>query len=76
MAPLARALTSTFRASRCAVQQRPGVNPLSSVLRRDPSSIRTYAEQFQRTKPHVNIGKFQPILKFSSIDESRYNWPC
>ena len=76
MAPLARVLTSTLRASRSAIQQRPGVNPLSSVLRKVPSSIRSYAAQFQRTKPHVNIGTFYPRPFTSGADCIRHHWPC
>ncbi|KAJ9637874.1 translation elongation factor Tu [Coniosporium apollinis] len=58
MSPFAQAF---LRASRAALRQRTGVNPVQQALgvqggARYVAAVRNYATVFERNKPHVNIG--------------------
>ena len=57
MSAIARSLAPFLRTSRYAVQRQRGVNPVQRVLAQDPKLARGMATMFERTKPHVNIGK-------------------
>lgn len=52
----ARSLNALVRSSRIAAQSSTHVNPVNSVFGQNRILARNYAAQFQRTKPHVNIG--------------------
>ncbi len=53
-----RSVTSLLRTSRHVVTPARGVNPVTKVWGHDRFGARTYAAVFERTKPHVNIGKW------------------
>lgn len=62
MPAFVRSVAPFLRTARFALQQGTSVNPLqTALLSRNGASVvngaRTYAAAFQRTKPHVNIGK-------------------
>jgi hypothetical protein len=52
-----RSVTSILRTSRLAACSSRHVNPINRVFGHDRFAARTYATVFERTKPHVNIGK-------------------
>lgn len=56
MVVITRSLVPILRASRLAVRQQKGVNPVQQVFGRDANGIRGLATVFERSKPHVNIG--------------------
>jgi hypothetical protein len=55
--PVSRSLVSILRTSRATLSQPRGTNPVNRVFGHDRFAARTYATVFERTKPHVNIGK-------------------
>ncbi|MCJ1332368.1 translation elongation factor Tu [Thelotrema lepadinum] len=56
MPSLSRSFTPILRASRVALRQQKGVNPVQRVFAQDGTAFRCYATAYARTKPHVNIG--------------------
>lgn len=56
MSNLQRSLNVMFKASRASLQRPRAVNPVQHVLSRGMGA-RQMASAFQRTKPHVNIGR-------------------
>lgn len=71
MSNLFRSANILLRTSRYALQRRP-VNPVYNVLRQNPAAFRGMATVFERTKPHVNIGKFSKIAFSIVSDIDRY----
>lgn len=65
--PVSRSLVSTLRASRLGLSKSRGANPVNRVFGHDRFAARTYATVFERTKPHVNIGKDQWVPQTRSI---------
>ena len=65
MVVITRSLAPILRTSRLALRQQRGVNPVQHVFGKDVSGIRGLATHFERSKPHVNIGK---LLALSSVD--------
>jgi elongation factor Tu len=64
MPAFARSVTPFLRTARFALQQGNAVSPLQHALRGQKgaavlNTARCYATAFERTKPHVNIGKNQ-----------------
>ena len=56
MVVISRSITPFLRASRIAIRQQKGVNPVQQIFGRDANGTRGLATVFERTKPHVNIG--------------------
>ena len=57
MAAFARSLRPFLRTTGLAVRQQKSGNPLQQAFGKNPASIRGLATAFERSKPHVNIGK-------------------
>ena len=62
MPTFARSVAPFLRTARSALQQGNSISPLQHALQRQNgaavlSAARTYATVFERTKPHVNIGR-------------------
>ncbi len=57
MSAFVRSVTPLLRTSRIALRQQRGVNPVQQVFRGDRNGARGLATVFERTKPHVNIGR-------------------
>lgn len=57
MVVVTRSLAPILRTSRLALRHQRGVNPVQQVFGKDASGIRGLATVFERSKPHVNIGK-------------------
>ena len=53
-----RSVTSLLRTSRHVASPARGLNPINRVFGHDRFGARTYATVFERTKPHVNVGRF------------------
>lgn len=53
----ARSLTSALKTSRTGLSLSRGANPVCRVFGHDRFGARAYAVAFERTKPHVNVGK-------------------
>jgi hypothetical protein len=71
-----RSISSLYRTTR-ALNARGG-NPVNRVFGHDRFGARSYAQAFQRDKPHVNIGK--SIVTAVASPESilmmrRHDWP-
>lgn len=58
MLTFTRSITPLLRTGRFAIGHRPSVNPVTQVLGRDVNAVRGFAQVFERTKPHVNIGVY------------------
>lgn len=58
MSNFTRSIAPLLRTSRLAIRQRPSVNPITQVFGRELNGARGFAQVFERTKPHVNIGMF------------------
>lgn len=58
MSTFTRSIAPLLRTGRLAIQHRFSVNPVTQVLGRDVSGVRGFAQVFERTKPHVNIGMY------------------
>lgn len=57
MVVITRSLAPILRTSRLALRQQRGVNPVQQVFGRDANGVRGLATVFERSKPHVNIGR-------------------
>jgi hypothetical protein len=57
----ARSITSVLKTSRAGLSLPRGANPVCRVFGHERFGARAYAVAFERTKPHVNVGK-QPIF--------------
>lgn len=57
MAVFARSLRPFLRTTGLAIRQQTCNHPLQQVFGKDPASARGLATVFERSKPHVNIGK-------------------
>ena len=66
-----RSVTSILRTSRLAACSSRHVNPINRVFGHDRFAARTYATVFERTKPHVNIGKGKPLIPAKSMLTTR-----
>lgn len=58
MSSFTRSIAPLLRTGRLAIRQRPGVNPVTQVFGKDANGVRGFAQVFERTKPHVNIGMY------------------
>lgn len=58
MSTFTRSITPLLRTGRLAIRQRPRVNPITQVFGREVNGVRGFAQVFERTKPHVNIGMY------------------
>lgn len=58
MSTFTRSIAPLLRTCRLAIRQRPSVNPITQVFGREVNGVRGFAQVFERTKPHVNIGMF------------------
>ena len=63
MSAFVRTVTPFLHTARSALRQGNSVSPLQHALLRQNgaqvlNACRTYATVFERTKPHVNIGKY------------------
>lgn len=72
MPAFTRSIAPFLRTARSAIRQGNAVSPLQHALRRrnGVDAMRTYAEVFERGKPHVNIGKSSvpvPVFDFEKI---------
>lgn len=56
MSTFTRSIAPLLRTGRLAIRQRPSVNPITQVFGREVNGVRGFAQVFERTKPHVNIG--------------------
>lgn len=56
MSTFNRSIATLLRTGRLAIRQRPRFNPVTQVFCRDVNGVRGFAQVFERTKPHVNIG--------------------
>ena len=61
MVVVTRSLAPILRTSRLALRQQRGVNPVQHVFGKDASGMRGLATHFERSKPHVNIGKLSAL---------------
>lgn len=57
MVVISRSLVPLLRTGRLAVRQQRGVNPVQQVFGRNANGVRGLATVFERSKPHVNIGR-------------------
>ena len=57
MSGIARTANLLFRSSRASLLRPAGVNPVHHVFANNRLAARGLATAFERTKPHVNIGK-------------------
>ena len=60
MVVISRSLAPLLRTTRLAVRQQKGFNPVQQVFGKDANGVRGLATVFERSKPHVNIGKNTP----------------
>lgn len=58
MSSLARSANLLFRSSRASLLRPRAVNPIQHVFLGDKLAARGMATAFERTKPHVNIGRW------------------
>lgn len=63
MVVITRSLVPLLRTSRLALRQQNGINPVQQIFGKDTNSIRGLATVFERSKPHVNIGKNTKLTK-------------
>lgn len=56
MSTFTRSVAPLLRTGRLAIRHRSSVNPVTQVFGRDVNGVRAFAQVFERTKPHVNIG--------------------
>lgn len=61
MSGIARTANLFLRTSRASLLRPAGVNPVHHVFGKDRLSARGLATAFERTKPHVNIGRPLPL---------------
>ena len=61
MVVITRSLAPILRTGRLALRQKKSVNPVQHVFSKDASGIRGLATHFERSKPHVNIGKLPSL---------------
>jgi len=57
MSHLSRSVASIIRTGKTSLVRSRGANPVQQVFGHDRFGARGYAQVFQRTKPHVNVGK-------------------
>lgn len=58
MSTFIRSIAPLLRTSRLAIRQRSSINPITQVFGREVNGVRGFAQVFERTKPHVNIGMY------------------
>lgn len=58
MSTFTRSIAPLLRTGRLAIRHRPTVNPITQVFGQEVNGVRGFAQVFERTKPHVNIGMF------------------
>lgn len=62
MSGLSRTANLLFRTTRTSLTRPRGVNPVQYALSKDRQTVRAMASAFERSKPHVNIGKLNTSL--------------
>ncbi|KAI9709532.1 MAG: translation elongation factor Tu [Bogoriella megaspora] len=78
------AVQSLFRSSRIFLRPQKGISPVQQALgaqggARYVGAVRHYAQVFERTKPHVNIGKIfgsKKLISNTADLKLRNNWTC
>lgn len=76
MATFTRSIAPLLRTGRLAIRQRPSVNPVTQVFDRDVNGVRGFAQVFERTKPHVNIGMYVSGQYRVNANLYRNHWSC
>ena len=84
MSTFTRSIAPLLRTGRLAIRHRPSVNPVTQVFGRDVNGVRGFAQVFERTKPHVNIGVYVngrnsvPLLTHTGtighVDHGKVHW--
>ena len=67
MPGFSRSVTSLLWTSQLALRQSKGVNPVQYVFKKNVDGVRTLATVFERSKPHVNIGKYSQYINLSLL---------
>lgn len=81
MSSISRSANLLLRSSRASLLRPRAVNPVQHVFMKDRLAARGMASAFERSKPHVNIGRHRPLNLhlFISIQLAkrmlcRYHW--
>lgn len=64
MSNISRSVNVLLRTSRLSLQRPRGLNPVQHVFGQNRLAARGMATVFERTKPHINIGKTIKSIEF------------